>query len=64
VKKEIILTLRRIKREKKQRGYKEVMASVIITVERKGNLIFKCPRAVLSLHSGRYRPQSMQRAWM
>jgi antirestriction protein len=42
VRKETILTLRRIKREK-QRECKEGVTSVIITGERTGNLFFKCP---------------------
>jgi hypothetical protein len=62
VKKETILTLRRIRWGKKQRGCKEGITSVIIKGERTGNLLLKSPRAVPSHHPGRYRPKSMQSA--
>jgi hypothetical protein len=55
VRKETILTLRRIKWEKKRRGCKEGIRSVIITGRRTGNSLVKCPRAVPSHLSGRYR---------
>jgi hypothetical protein len=43
VRKETILTLRRIKREKKQRGCNEGITFVIITGEGTRNLLLKCP---------------------
>jgi len=38
------------------------MTSVIITEEITINLLLKCPRAMHSHHSGRYRSKSMQSA--
>jgi len=58
MRKEAFLALRRIKREEKQRGCTEGITSVIATVERTGNLLFKCSMAVLCHHSGRCRPKS------
>jgi hypothetical protein len=58
VRKETILTIRRIKREERQMVCKEGITSVIIKGERTGNLLFKCPRAESTHHSGRNRPNN------
>ena len=62
MRKETILTLRRIKREKKQSGCKQCITSTLITGQSTGNLFFKWLRAVPSHEDGKYLPNSKQSA--